>query len=299
MTTTTSRTRKRNPVDPDSAPFDVDEKPRRRARDEEDEFDDEDEVVEEKPRRRRAPQAEFSGEPRRSSSRRSLSDEDDEDDEPIRRKSTRAARDEEEDVDEEGEETIVLNFRKGAPVPSRGSSLFFKYKEDGEPQIVKFLDTEPTNQKMHWVRTANRQAVPCPETKDCPLCNIGVEQREQTVYPVLNLSEDKGTVQALTVNKSNYDTLVGFHTGKTTSPLTKLWYKVSRTKGAKKGGFQTYAYSFLPIKDRDLEEDWDINLDDAESALEAAEPLDFNKVFGAVTKRQLKEIASEIMDDRS
>jgi hypothetical protein len=284
-TTRSSRsTTKRTAVNPDSVPWDEeeDERPRGKQRDDYDDDDDDDE--EETPRRRK-------------SSRPSLSD-----DEPIRRgkKPTRASEEDEEDIDEEGEETIVFPVQKGHPSADRGRgpSMYFKWDDEGSAQVIKFLDDLPWNFLAHWVRSGNRQSVPCMETKDCPLCKIGVEQSLRIVYPILNMSigTGDGIVQALIVNKGTDDILAGYNSGKTTGPLTKLWYGASRTKAAKKGQFQTYAYKFEPIKERDLEEDWEIPLEDADEALKHAKPLDIQKVMGKLTRRAMQEIADELMD---
>jgi hypothetical protein len=46
----------------------------------------------------------------------------------------------------------------------------------------------------------------------------------------------------------------------------------------------------------DLDEDYDIDLDEAEAALEGAEGPDPSKVLGKVTKLMLQDIADELMD---
>ena len=62
-------------------------------------------------------------------------------------------------------------------------------------------------------------------------------------------------------------------------------------------GFGNYNYSILPVKERDLAEDWGLDIDDIDDVLSKAEVPDPEKVLGKVTRRMLQEIADEAYAD--
>jgi hypothetical protein len=275
MATTTRASRSRR-IDPDEVvedakpPFDVE--------------DDEDEAP--KPRRR---------------STRATTRDEDEAPKP-RRRSTRV-KEEDGDEDQDGEETVVPVFRGKDAIkanrPNDSGSLFFKWKDDGESSVVKFLADDDDNlawsYNQHWVTRSGKQSFPC-IGKDCPLCEIGAKVSQKIVYTVLNLTHDDGpTVQVMEVTPTVSDDLEGLDSGKT-GPLTRLSWEVSRPKKARPTGFAKYNYQFVPVKDRDLGDDYNIDLDVVDAALEKIETLPSpSEVLGKVNRKVLQEIADEVM----
>lgn len=268
---TTTRRRRRTAAEE----TEEDERPRRRRRDEED--DDE-----ETPRRRR-----------------SKADDDDEEERPARRR----RRDEDEETgDEEDDESAVIPVHRGRkaikdnrPTSERGDA-FFKWDDDGEPQVVKFLDTEPWSYNQHWVKRDGKQSFPCMGT-NCPLCDIGVKVNQKVVYTLVNLSHKGGPkVQTLEVTITLDETLMGYDEDKKTGPLDRLFWALSRNKRSKSsGGRAKYNYVFTPIKERDLEEDWEIVYADVEDAVLDAEVPSTQDVLGDWTRKGLQKIADEVM----
>lgn len=256
-------------------------KPRRRPRDE-DEDDDEDEDEEERPARR------ASKSPAKPARRARDEDEDDEDDD--------------EDSDDEASVIPISRGRKEAqknrPV-SEGSLAYFRWPKD-EDQLIKFLADEPWAYDSHWVKRDGKQSFPC-LGKGCPLCHIGVKVSQKNVYPVLNLTPPKGAdedfiVQTLEVGITLEETLAKYDSDPKVGPLSRLWWSVSRSEGARStGGRKKYNYSFIPVKDRDLDEDWDIDLDEAEAAVDAAKIPTTKEVLGDWNRAKLQEIADEVM----
>lgn len=222
---------------------------------------------------------------------------------PPARRSRRAQREEpvaEETGDEEqdGEETIIPISRGRKAIKENRPSVdsgYFKWNDDGESVVVKFLDVEPWSYNQHWVTRAGKQSFPC-IGKDCPLCEIGAKITQKVVYTLLNLSLDEPAVQTLEVTPTLDDTLSAYDADKKTGPLPRLYWALSRTKLAKSNSFAKYNYNFLPIKERDLGEDYGIDLDTAEDALEEAEAPDPATVLGKTTRRMLQEIADESME---
>lgn len=210
---------------------------------------------------------------------------------------SRSKRDEEDPDDEETVSIPVYRGRtaikKNRPV-SEASKKFFYWDE--EPQLVKFLDEEPWAYDQHWVKRDGKQSFPC-SGSGCPLCAIGVKVEQKVVYTVVNLTPRKGDeplVQTLEVSLTNDETLQTLDADSKTGPLSRLWWAISRSE-KKTGSRKSYSYSFLPVKDRDLDEDWGVDLDEAEDAVEAAEVPTFTDVIGKWTRSSLQEIADEVM----
>lgn len=230
-------------------------------------------------------------------------DEDDEEDETPapRRRSRKAPVADEEDGSEEavGAETQVP-FRRGrkaiaeARQANSGNTLYFRWDllPEGEDQVVKFLDVDPWNYDSHWITRKGRQSFPC-IGKGCPLCSIGNRPSQKTVYPLVNLSHPQGPlVQILEVSTSVDDQLVNLDGGKT-GPLPRLYWALNRTPKPNPTGYAKWNYNFLPVKERDLEEDYDISLDLVEEALQSATEPDPAKVLGTVDTKFLQEVADE------
>lgn len=236
-------------------------------------------------------------------------DDDDDDDEPAPRRRRRADEDDEEpaprrrrrdedDEDEDDEPTAVVpisrgrkDIKKNRPV-GEGSDAYFKWDE--EDQVVKFLDEEPWAYDQHWVKRSGKQSFPC-LGEDCPLCEIGVKVSQKIVYSLVNLSHKGGPrVQTLEVGITLDETLMKYHEDKKTGPLDRLYWALSRTERSG-GGRAKYNYTFTPIKERDLDEDWEIDIRKVSSVIEDAVAPSTSDVLGKVTRRSLQEIADEAL----
>lgn len=285
-----------------------------------DDIADEEMTEEETPtprRRRRAAEVEEESKPVRRRPAPVVDEDDDDDDEeeyeeekPRRsaKRTSRPARSRHDDDDEETgdedseEESAVIPISRGRKEikknrPQSEASLAF-FRMDEEAQLVKFLTDEPWSYDQHWIKREGKQSFPC-IGKGCPLCHIGVKVSQKIVYPVLNLTPLKGDeplVQSMEVGPQNDEALADFDADPKTGPLTRMWWSISRTE-KKSGGRKKYNYSFLPVKDRDLEEDWEIDLDEAEAAVAVAEKEipSPKEVLGDWNRSKLQEIADEAM----
>ena len=259
---------------------------------------DAEEEEETTPRRRRRVEEDEDEQPRRRT--RAVKEDDDDDEEvPVsRRRRTRAEPERgDEDEDDDADGTVIpisrgrKEIKRDRPVGEGGDSFF---RWDDEPQVIKFLDNEPWAYNQHWVTRAGKQSFPCIGRK-CPLCEIGVKVGQRVVYPIVNLSKD-GTTQTLEVGVQLEETLAAYDSDKKTGPLDRLFWALSRTEGARRSGRARYNYVFTPIKDRDLEEDYDINIDEAEGFIDEAEIPTTKQVLGNWTEASLREIADEVME---
>lgn len=215
----------------------------------------------------------------------------------------------EDDEDGDEEETPRARARKAepsdAPKASGGWGTYSKQKSESgdfpenlkitdEQVLIKFLEDEPfVVYKQHWIERTGKKSFTCLEN-GCPLCDdLGDRPRLQVSFNVVDLSSDP-EIKIWTVGTRVAGQLKKFSQDKKTSPLSKegLYWAVSKSG---KGSDTTY--SIVPTKERDLVEDWDIE------PLSAAEVQEFEgNVYGPSvvqyqTKKQLREVADESLDD--
>jgi hypothetical protein len=228
---------------------------------------------------------------------------------PARRRSRRAQQEEvdEETGDEEPEgEEIAVPFAMGRDAirksrANKSGDMYWRWPEaEGEGQVVKFLENEDGSiawsYEQHWVDRGGKKSFPCIEAPGvkCPLCAIGAKVSTKVVYSVLNLSLPEPKVQALEVSSQIDDDLTGLDAGKT-GPLPRLYWEVVRTKKARPTGYAKYNYTFTPIKERDLEEEYGVVLDDAEKEMKEAKFILPSRYLGKVTRQSLQEIVDQVM----
>jgi hypothetical protein len=226
-------------------------------------------------------------------------DEDEEEPAPRARKRSRRVSVDRDEVEEEGDEEsafddTLINRGWGAVeknAPKGDWTNDFKFRE--EPQIVKFLDDEPWDYMQHWVQRDGKQSFTC-GGPGCPLCKVGVKVTQKIVFPIVNFGEtpeDEPEVMNLVVGRRLLTTLEGYHKAKTTGPLTRLYWAMSKTGERLKTQHHVQA-----VKDRDLEEDWEYDLDAVEDFLSTAKAPDPKDAITWDSKATLKAIADEIME---
>jgi len=243
-----------------------DERPARRPRREEPE-------EEERPARRsRREEPEEEERPRRRASR------DDRDDEPEERRPARRPRREEPEDDErparrnaredaEEEENLETrrpqksSLRKGWKGYQETKAKATDYAEElrvtDDADLIKFLEDEPfAVYRQHWIETpvgTKKKSWTCLEDP-CPMCDIGDRPRQLTAFNIVHLTTGGAPENKIIVlgNKAAGQ-LKNYAEDEKTGPLTRLYYSVSRS-----GKGQSSAYNWRPVKDRDLDEDWQI-----------------------------------------
>lgn len=250
---------------------------------------DEEEQQEEKPRRaparsRREPEAPVEPPRRRRAQQRQVE-----------------VVDEDEDTPAVGGDTVLPRIIRGKDavrkrLSQKDGSIFFKWPEGGDEAVVKFLDEDPWAYDQHWVTRGGKQSFACiGRDNGCPFCEIGSQPSGRYVYQILNLSLPDPLVQGLEVGPTQATDLDAFDEDRKTGPLPRMWWGLSRTKLAKPKGLQKYQYLIRPIKDRDLEDDYEITLDWAEDAVAAAVPLKDDQYFGGLSMQEMRAIAREVM----
>lgn len=261
--------------------------------------DDEEETTS---RRRRRPEPEVDEEETTETEEENATDEDDDapdEEEEKPRKRSRRVKVNQDDVEDEGDEEsafddTLINKGWGAVeknAPKGDWTNDFRFRE--EAQIVKFLDDEPWDYMQHWVQRDGKQSFTC-AGPGCPLCKVGVKVTQKIVFPVVNFGEspeDEPEVQNLVVGRRLMTTLEGYHKGKTTGPLTRLYWALSKT-----GQRLKTQHHVQVVKERDLEEDWEYDLDAVEDFLADAKAPEPKDAITWDSKAVLRSIADEIME---
>lgn len=170
----------------------------------------------------------------------------------------------------------------------------FKFTENAK--LVKFLDSEPIAvYDQHWIERAGKRSWTCLGEDKCPICKrTGDRAVRKVAFSVVNFGErdEIGSVEAvqeiLTVSPKTMQILNRFHQDRTTGPLDRIYYSMSKT-----GTGPKTVFSIIPVKPRDLEEEWGLDPNEAEVIISGFEPLT-SKVISFQTAAQLEEIAQEI-----
>jgi hypothetical protein len=165
----------------------------------------------------------------------------------------------------------------------------FRFSED--TQIVKFLESAPyATYKQHWVQErAGQKSFVC-LGPTCPLCRIaGHKPDNKIAFSILNLtSEGEPEVQALVVGSRLASQLDSLNNDTKVGPLDSAFWALSKS-----GPPRQPSYSILPVKARDLADDWDIDHDAVMRLLAEVEPMKASSIRVA-SKDTLTEIAHEI-----
>lgn len=205
---------------------------------------------------------------------------------------------EDEDEDEAPARSSVVqvgwgNAKKAASKAAAKFATDFRPEE--EVQLIKFLSSEPMSFPQHWVnRTQGKRSFICPSTPNCPLCRAGNVPESKFAFSVVNLSGEDDTelaVQTLTVGIRLLTQLGKLNEDTKTGPLDRLYWAISKS-----GQGNKTSYSLIPVKDRDLVEDWGIDPADAAAALKKLEPLGPDSLRPEPMD-SLKQVAREIPED--
>lgn len=226
--------------------------------------------------------------------------EDDEEDTPPARKSavTRLPRQrqdedvyEDEDEDEVPDRSSLVQSGWAAAKKAMSQGLTTEFKFAEETQIVAFIDSEPLAFKQHWLdKKDGRKSYVC-LGPGCPLCRVlGDEPSQKYAFSVLNLSEEGMPAQMLIVGTRLCGTLDKLNSDKKTGPLDKNPWALSKT-----GRGQKTAYTVLPVKIRDLADDWDLDPSEVGNAIENAQPLGPSAIRVS-SKSELMEIARDLSE---
>jgi len=212
------------------------------------------------------------------------------DDEDIEDASLFAAEDENESA--ERSSVIQVGWAAAKKVQAKVAKTYandFKFEED--VQLIKFLSPEPMIFSQHWVQRTGKKSFVCLGTTQCPLCRAGNKAENKFAFSVVNLTDEEPSVQLMTVGMRLCGQLEKLNADPKTGPLDRMYWAVSKS-----GQSTKTSYSIMPVKERDLPEDWDLDVEEVRTIVSSLEPLGTDALRMS-TKAELTEIAREIPED--
>jgi len=165
----------------------------------------------------------------------------------------------------------------------------FKFEE--EPQLVKFLSSEPISFLQHWVDRKGKKSFIGWE--DDPLSRVGNKPERKFAFSVVNLSDEQAQIQLMTVGIRLCGQLEKLNSDKKTGPLDRpdIYWAVSKS-----GSGTKTAYSIVPVKERDLAEDWDLDPVHLSGIISKMSPLG-PEALRISSVAELEEIARELLSE--
>jgi len=194
------------------------------------------------------------------------------------------------------------SFKKYAE-ETKGGDFADDFELDGDDAvIIKILDDIPITYKQHWIEglgKGKKKSYVCMAEKkgdQCPLCDdLGDKPRAIGCYNVVDFTDpDEPVVKVLRQGPQVNNMLMNFAKDeKKTGPLSRpdVYFAISKTTVNKK-----VQYSVLPVKARDLKEDWDIEeLTDEELDQFDAEAYEEEQIIRSQTRAELEDVVSAVL----
>ena len=177
--------------------------------------------------------------------------------------------------------------KKAVANSSKGYATDFKFDED--VQLIKFVSSDPMIFMQHWVNRSGKKSFISIGEGD-PLVAVGSVPSQKFAFTILNLSDEEPQLQLMIVGVRLCGQLEKLASDKKTGPLNRpdMYYAVSKT-----GQGTKTSYSIVPVKERDLAEEWDIDPVAAAELIKTMKPLG-PEALHTSTKAELAEIAREI-----
>jgi hypothetical protein len=177
--------------------------------------------------------------------------------------------------------------KKAVSEASKTFTNDFRFDED--VQLIKFLSAEPMSFLQHWVNRPGKKSFIGWEND--PLARVGNKPERKFAFTVVNLSDEQAQVQLMTVGVRLCGQLEKLNSDKKTGPLDRpdIYWAVSKS-----GVGTKTSYSIMPVKERDLAEDWELDPAHTAQIISQMKPLGPDALRMATTA-ELDEIAREIL----
>ncbi|MFE9525209.1 hypothetical protein [Streptomyces sp. NPDC006631] len=211
--------------------------------------------------------------------------------------SRRSRREQDEDEDDEPAPKVGgKGWGSYEKTKSATSGFPENFKVTNESVVVKILDAEPFLVFLqHWIERKGKRSWTCLENK-CPLCDdAGDKPSQQVCFNVVDFTDPNDPqVKIWQFGPMVADILKNYSKDKKTAPINRddLYFSVRKESKNNKTN-----YYITPVKERDLDDDWDIEpLDDDD--LEEFEGKAYDEdVLQVNSRSELKQIAREILND--
>lgn len=159
----------------------------------------------------------------------------------------------------------------------------FKFGESA--RLVRFLDDAPfAVYNQHWIdRSEGRRSFVC-LGDGCPLCDIaGDTPRQKVAFNVLVVSDETPNVQILTAPVTLSKMLRSANDDARRGPLSKHYWSLSRL-----GTGRETQYSIERVRATELAEEWELDADELEDALDNAVKYDSDAIYVSPNEELLK-----------
>ena len=164
----------------------------------------------------------------------------------------------------------------------------FKFSEDSV--LIKFLENRPfATYEQHWIdRPKGKRSFVC-LGDNCPLCDIlGDQPRGKFAFNVLVLTGDTQGVQIMTAPPTLARLIKKNHDDDRKGPIDKEFWEVSR-----QGTASTTQYTMIPVRGRDLAEEWKLDLEKVQELVAAAVPYTA-EVIRETPRSEMLEVARSV-----
>jgi hypothetical protein len=236
----------------------------------------------------------------RGNTRRSTATDVDEEEKPSRRAGSRRPR---RDTSEPTKGSISKgwdSFNKYAE-ETKGGDFADDLEVEDDAIIIKFLDDDPITYKQHWIEglgKGKKKSYVCLDEGNggCPLCDdLGDKPRAIGCFNVVDFTDpDEPVVKVLRQGPQVNNMLINFAKDtKKTGPLTRpdVYFAISKSTVNKK-----VQYSVLPVKARDLADDWDIEeLSEEDLDRFDSEAYEEEQIIRSQTRAELEEIVQAVL----
>ena len=142
---------------------------------------------------------------------------------------------------------------------------------------------------QHWVNRPGKKSFISIGEGD-PLIEVGSKPDQKFAFTVLNLSDEEPQLQLMIVGKRLCSQLEKFASDKKTGPLNRsdIYYAVSKS-----GSGTKTTHTVVPVKERDLAEEWDLDPIALADHIKTLQPYGIEALYTS-TKAELAEVAREI-----
>lgn len=217
----------------------------------------------------------------------------DEDEQPRRSRRDEPQDDQFEDEDEDEQSPrssrIASGWKAAKKLREESSDYATDFKLTEDPQLIKFIGDEPFAVfKQHFLREKDGKKSYVCLGKGCPLCDeLGHHPDQKFAFNVVDLSEDEPTMKMLLAGPKLLRVIEDKHNGRR-GPIDKGYWEIKRSGK----GNQTN-YTLEDIRESDLAEDYDLDPDKVEQAINALKPYDASYIR-ETTKGELRQIADDL-----
>ena len=144
---------------------------------------------------------------------------------------------------------------------------------------------------MHWVERQGQKSFTCISDlhqQGCPLCDAGHRASARFCFNVALISDGEAVLKSYEVGPRVIDSLKNFHQNPTMGPLSKHYWAISRS-----GKGPTSQTNHQLVRERDLEEDWDMSPISEDSLASLKRSCYDESIVPIPQRKTLAEIAAE------